>query len=112
MSRGFWLLVWVASAFGQGIRPGLKVGVPLTPYFETGRSGSLHGDAEYSAATRRYTAGASIEWQRGRFGLEMDALYHRMGYVAIVHYFNSANGAFHDAAIDVKGHSWDVPALV
>lgn len=99
-------------ALGQGFHFGLKGGVPLTPYFETGTSGSLHGSAEYSAATRRYTVGASAEWEWTRaFGFEADALYHRMGYVGIVHFFDSANGNFRDSAIDVKGNSWDFPLM-
>jgi len=98
--------------WGQGIHAGLKLGVPLTQYFETGVSGSLHGTAEYFAATRRYTLGASGEWRMTHaFGFEADALYHRMGYVGLVNYFDSANGNFSNSAIDVKGDSWDFPVM-
>jgi hypothetical protein len=108
-----WLLfVCAMPALGQGFHVGVKAGVPLTPYFETGTSGSLHGNAEYSAATRRYTVGASVEWEWTRaFGFEADVLYHRMGYVGIVHFFDSASGNYQDSAIDVKGNSWDFPLL-
>lgn len=96
----------------QEIRLGFKAGVPATAYFETGRSGSLHGSADYSAATRRYVAGPSAEWQiTNRFGFELDALYHRMGYVAIVEFFDSASGAGSRSAVDVKGNSWDFPLM-
>jgi hypothetical protein len=88
------------------------VGVPFTDYFETGRTAGLHGEAEDSAATRRYTLGATIEWRPTRaFGFELDALYHRMGYVETVRFFDSANGSFINSAIDVKGNSWDFPIL-
>lgn len=101
-----------ANASGQALRFGVEAGVPLTDYFETGRSGSLHGSAGYSAATRRYTVGAAVEWSlRARFGFELDSLYHRMGYVALVNYFDSANGNFTNSAIDVKGNSWDFPLM-
>lgn len=106
-------LSFAAPVWCGGITPGLKIGVPFTQYFETGSTGSLHGSADYSAATRRYTVGAAVEWRvTHTFGFEVDALYHRMGYVGIVHYFDSASGNFHDSAIDVKGNSWDFPLMV
>jgi hypothetical protein len=105
-------LLAAASLAGQGIRAGAVLGVPFTKYFETGSAGG-QGSAEYSAATRRYTGGASVEWQwRKAFGVELDVLYHRMGYVAIVNTVSSASGAFANSAIDVKGNSWDFPLLV
>jgi len=105
--------VFALPVCGQSIHGGLKLGVPLTQYFETGATGSLHGSAEYSAATRRYTFGVSGEWRlTDAFGFEVDALYHRMGYVGIVNYFDSANGNFSNSAIDVKGNSWDLPVMV
>jgi hypothetical protein len=109
-SRIVVLLLSALPIFCQGIHLGLKGGIPITQYFDTGASGSLHGDADYSAATRRYTVGISGEWRlTPSFGFEIDAMYHRMGYVGIVHFFDSANGNFHDSAIDVKGNSWDFP---
>jgi hypothetical protein len=104
--------VFALPVWGQGIHAGLKLGVPLTQYFETGATGSLHGSADYSAATRRYTFGASGEWRlTNAFGFEVDALYHRMGYVGIVNFFDSASGNFSNSAIDVKGNSWDFPIM-
>jgi hypothetical protein len=99
-------------ALAQGVHFGVTVGVPVTKYFETGRSGSLHGGAEYSSATRRYTLGAEAEWSLTHaFGFEVDVLYHRMGYVGIANFFDSASGAFRNTQIDVKGNSWDVPLM-
>jgi hypothetical protein len=100
------------GVYAQAPRPGLKIGVPATRYFDTGRSVSLHGSSDYSAATRRYTAGASAEWGLSRrLGLELDVLYHRMGYVGIVSTFDSARGVLTTSALDAKGHSWDFPLL-
>ena len=46
--------------------------------------------SEYSAATRRYSAGASAEWRLIRgFGFELDVLYRRMGCVGIVSTFGN-----------------------
>ena len=107
------LIFTVATAWGQSIAAGVKLGAPITEYFETGATQSLHGSANYSAATRRYTFGPSAEWRWTKsIGFEVDALYHRMGYVGIVHYFDSATGFFQDSAIDVKGNSWDFPVML
>ena len=109
--------IWLAFtcamlASGQSLHGGLKAGVPFTPYFETGAAGGRNGGAVYSAATRRYTFGASGELRlSGAFGFEADALYHRMGYVGIVNFTSSASGAVDDTAIDVKGNSWDFPLM-
>jgi len=110
--QALFVLVFALPVWGQDIHAGLKLGVPFTQYFETGTAGSLHGSADYSAATRRYTLGASGEWRlTNAFGFEVDALYHRMGYVGLVNYFDSANGNFSNSAIDVKGDSWDFPVM-
>ena len=108
----FLAIVCVAPVLGQGFQFGLKAGIPITQYFETGASGGRQGHATYSAATRRYAIGASAEWRfTNSAGLEIDAIYHRMGYVGIVNSFDSAGGNFRNSAIDVKGGSWDVPLL-
>jgi hypothetical protein len=110
--QALFVFVFTLPACGQGIHAGLKLGVPITQYFETGSTGSLHGSADYSTATRRYMLGASGEWRlTNAFGFEVDALYHRMGYVAIVNFVNSANGNFSNSSIDVKGNSWDFPIM-
>ena len=110
--QALFVLVFALPVWGQDIHAGLKLGVPFTQYFETGTAGSLHGSADYSAATRRYTLGASGEWRlTNAFGFEVDALYHRMGYVGLVNYFDSANGNFSNSAIDVNGDSWDFPVI-
>jgi len=101
------LVVVSAAAWGQGLYPGVRVGVPVTIYFETGRAQVSNGSAEYSAATRRYTVGVSLEWQfSGSLGLELDAMYKRMGYVGII------ESATERIAYDSKGNSWEFPLLV
>jgi len=107
------VLAVAGPGFGQSWQFGVKAGIPLTEYFDTGSSGSLHGSSDYSAATRRYTVGGSIEKRLpAGFGLELDVLFHRMGYVGVVNYFDSANGNFQNSAIDVKGDSWDFPLML
>src|ERR1700730_16284985 len=109
-ARTFFVLISALPAFCQGFHLGVKGGIPITQYFETGTTADRNESATYSAATRRYTIGVSGE---GRFtnslGFEVDAMYHRMGYVGIVNDFFSGN--FQNSAIDVKGNSWDFPVL-
>jgi hypothetical protein len=106
--RPAWLICLLAlPGWGQGIHAGLKIGVPITRYFQTGVTSTPGSYQEYSAATRRYTAGLSGEWRfTNVLGLEADVLYHRMGYVAILNY------PAHSAAVDLKGNSWDFPFLL
>ncbi len=105
-------LVFAPIALAQGFHFGGKAGVPITQYFETGVAEAPTYRAEYSAATRRYTFGPSAEWRITRaFGFEVDALYHRMGYVAILDTFSTSQGASTRSAIDVKGNSWDFPLV-
>jgi hypothetical protein len=111
LRRAAALLLTVAAARAETPHLGFKAGVPLTQYFETGNSGARYSSAEYSAATRRYTAGIAVEWGPApRLGFELDVLYRRMGYVAIVNQF-SLSGVETRSAIDVKGNSWDFPLL-
>jgi hypothetical protein len=107
------MILWTLTAFGQTFRAGLQAGIPFTEYFHTGPySLGLHGGGEYSAATRRYTLGVFAEWRlTDAVAMQSGALYHRMGYVAILNFFDSANGSFRNTAIDVKGNSWDFPLL-
>src|SRR5947208_847180 len=96
--------VLISAASAQGLHFGFKAGVPVTQYFET------NPVCCYSAATRRYTLGPSFEWRAtNRIGFEVDALYHRMGYVAILNTGNRATGVSAHTSIDVKGNSFDFP---
>src|SRR5579863_6535197 len=108
------LLIWFAlPMWSQTFMVGLKAGVPFSSYFETGLTGSLHGGAQYSSATRRYTLGAAAELRLTRaFGFEVDALYHRLGYAGLIHFFDSANGNYSNSSIHVTGNSWDFPLLL
>jgi hypothetical protein len=106
------VFVFATPVSGQGLHLGLKAGVPFTQYFETGTLGDRNGGANYSAATRRYTFGFSGEWRlTSAFGFEVDAMYHRMGYVGIVSTFYQFSGDLRNSAIDVKGNSFDFPVM-
>ena len=112
MRRSWLAVAFAITASGQSFRGGLKLGVPFTQYFETGASGDRNGNTVYSAATRRYTFGASgeLRWANS-FGFELDALYRRMGYVGIVNFASPSSGTIDNTAIDVKGNSWDFPVM-
>jgi hypothetical protein len=96
-----------------GSTTGLKVGVPFTQYFETGAFGfgaGINGFRQYSSATRRYTFGASGEWRLNTsFGFEVDAMYHRMGYVGSTGVPGGIN--IYGSNFEVKGNSWDFPVM-
>ncbi|HJZ95753.1 MAG TPA: outer membrane beta-barrel protein [Candidatus Solibacter sp.] len=101
-------MLLASCATAQTLQFGLKAGVPVTEYFDTGAAGGLHGAAHYTATARRYTIAASFEWRMMRaLGLELDAQFHRMGYVAYVSTFD--NGNYTNSASDVIGDSWDFP---
>jgi hypothetical protein len=105
-------LVWQKAALAQSVHFGGKVGIPITEYFQTGSASSRTSSVEYTAATRRYTFGAAVEWRVGSAaGFEVDAMYHRMGYVVISQATESSGFAYR-SAIDVKGNSWDFPVMV
>jgi hypothetical protein len=92
----------------QTIVAGIKAGVPFTDYFETGTTGSLHGNATYSSATRRYTLGGSLEWRLTHsFGFELDGMFQRLGYSASILFVPPPVYSW----IYVSGDSWDVSIL-
>jgi hypothetical protein len=94
----------------QEFRFGLKGGVPLTAYFDTGVFPVRGGILEFSAATRRYTLGPSVEWRlTPRIGLEFDALYRRFGYVRNEN--TSVSGTTIRSSYEVQGNSWDFPLM-
>ncbi len=104
----FWWLLLITPAFGESFEAGVKLGVPATPFFETGANGGLHGSAQYSSGTRRYTAGVSGEWLFSQnFSLELDVMYHRLGYNATVTEVGASN--FSRSVLHVNGNAWDFP---
>ena len=69
------------------------------------------------ASTPRPRAATLLERSRNlrlsdSFSVQAGTLYHRMGYVAILNFFDSASGNFEKSAIDVKGNSWDFPVMI
>jgi hypothetical protein len=108
--RGLVVLVFAGRLLGQGFDAGVKVGVPLTQFFDTGMTGSVSGGGDYSSATRRYTFGLTGEWHITRsLGLELDAMFHRLGYGGTITYV-SAN-SFSTSVFSVSGDAWDFPLL-
>lgn len=104
------LVGFTTSALAQDLRFGVKVGVPLTTYFETGQIAVRGGVLEYSSATRRYTLGPSVEWRlKPRVALEFDALYKHLGFVRTEN--TSVSGVTLNSSYEVKGNSWDFPMM-
>src|SRR6266849_1996698 len=70
-----------ASCFGQRLEIGAKLGVPLSPTFETSSFFTIGFGEGASSATRRYTSGPTggLLLAHG-FGLEFDGLYKRLGF--------------------------------
>jgi hypothetical protein len=97
----------------QRISPGVKVGVPLTNYFEVPSlpPGASNG---FSSATRRYILGGSLDLSLFRnYSLELDALYKRIGFAARVD--RGSRFAPFITSIDffnAAGNSWEFPLLV
>jgi hypothetical protein len=110
------------SAVAQKFHFGVKGGVPLTEYFESGPGPRTGRFTEFSSATRRYTVGPSFELRLNDLvGFEVDALYKRLGYSG-----RSFCGLRCQPQLpcqtclpivgistfeDVKGNSWDFPMM-
>lgn len=102
------------EGYSQRIRLGVKAGVPLARYFDF-PSPQPPGFRvrNYSSATRRYTVGPSMEMSLfGRYSLEFDALYKRIGYAGDVDETGRFTGVYTIRRYNVKGSSWDFPMLV
>jgi hypothetical protein len=94
-------LLGAVSAFSQPFTAGVKVGVPLTDFFQTVQNVS-------SSIPNRYIAGVTAEL-RLPFGLgvEVDALYRRLHYDATVS--NPLSGITTDRT---TANSWEFPLLL
>jgi hypothetical protein len=114
MCTALFAAAFAVQALAQGFQFGVKAGVPTTEYLHTGFVLYPHdGGIQYSAATRRYTFGLSAEWRANRgFGIEVDALYKRTGYVHDESFFSSSSGVSGTTFFDVKGSSWDFPVMM
>lgn len=108
------LLICLAAfpAAGQEFHVGLKGGIPITDYYQRFPDFIKGARTSYSSATRRYTVGVTGEWRIAHgLGVEVNAMYHRIGYSGSSFYSSSASGAFQQYTIAVKGSSWDYPVL-
>ncbi len=91
-----------ASALAQPISFGVKAGVPITDAFQTvqGNSGS------YFTNTKRYLIGPTVQVNLpGRFAIEVDALYKRIGY----QYEQPSPRIVYAKTV---ANSWEFPVLV
>jgi hypothetical protein len=107
---GLLALISIGPVCGQTLDAGVKVGVPATEFFDAGTIGSAHSSAAYSSAARRYTLGLTTEWHiTNSWGLELDAMYHRLGYSGTV--TSMGVDTFSTAVFNVTGNAWDFPLL-
>ncbi len=114
MFFGFFVIAFTLPALGQSFHLGVKAGIPITEFFQTGFSPSRYTGfgIQYSAATRRYTVGMWAEWRGAHgIGFEADALFKRMGYIHD-EISLSPYGGIDTTFFDVKGSSWDFPILM
>src|SRR4051812_29664440 len=102
------ICVCAPHAFSQTVSAGLKIGVPLTDFFEVNSiTGAAGNNTTYRTSTRRYVFGVSAEARKNAMGIEFDALYHRMSYGSAVSTFNPINGAFSRRELTVAGNTWE-----
>ena len=107
------LLGLASPAFAQRFLFGLKAGVPMTEYFKarSNEAPERIGSITYSAATRRYTIGASAEWRtKHGLGFEVDSFYKRVGYVRTE--ICSCPPETFASAFDTKGSAWEFPMMM
>jgi hypothetical protein len=95
------LLLFAGTAFAQ-VSVGVKAGVPVTDFFETG---ALPG-IQYFTDTHRYTIGPTVEIHLPKgLSVEVDALYKRLDYsatlITLPLTFSSATA-----------NSWEFPVLL
>lgn len=88
------------SSLAQPISFSVKVGTPMTDFFEAVNT----GNATYVGDTRRFLIGPSIELHVPLTGLsiEAEAIYRRVGY----------QYSFNSGASTTSGNSWQFPILL
>jgi len=93
------ILLGAVSALAQPVGFGVKVGVPMTDFFDTIQSKNFG----FNSNTKQYIAGAELEVRLPLgLGIEFDALYHPLAYTG------TANGGTEN----VTAHSFEFPLLV
>lgn len=103
-------LVFVAApqvGVAQRIEAGVKAGVPVAGPFETGTFFQIGFGESGASAARRFTGGpmAVVRFTR-RLGLEVDALYQRLGFDRTT----KGGGVFYNFT-SAKANSWEFPLL-
>ncbi len=103
------ILIGMAAfpAYGQRFEIGVKGGIPITQAFETYPVSTIDFAEHDTFATRRYTVGPTVGIQLSHgLGIEVDALYSRLGF--------DANGRASGIAVShtrTTAHSWEFPVL-
>jgi hypothetical protein len=106
------LLTITRPALAQRFSFGATAGAPLTQYFQTSSSFYYETNTSYASATRRYTLGGAAEWHLTRsLGIELDAMYHRIGYADTVSGNSPTDGLYYYSHTEVEGNSWDFPLM-
>jgi hypothetical protein len=97
------LLLSGFSVSAQSFHFGIRAGVPLTDYFQTGSVQNLGSDT-YVSDTKRYTFGPTVELRLPmRLSVEADLLYKRLDFDQT----KSLIGATTDSS--TTANSWEVP---
>lgn len=96
------LLLAGGIAAAQSVSVGVKGGVPITDAFETFQGNS----AAYASHTRRYLVGPTVQINLGRFAIEFDAIYKRLGYQ-----YEQQQGANGPVVQHTTANSWEFPIL-
>ena len=93
-----------AAAMAQTVSFGGKVGLPISDAFSLNGQASLVNN--YTADTRRFTAGPSVEVVLpSRLSIEADALYRRLSYASNPFGFDTFRAT-------TTGNSWEFPVLI
>jgi len=95
-------LILSSSVLAQSVSFGVKAGVPITDAFQTFQG----NQRSYFTNTKRYLIGPTVQVNLpGRFAIEVDALYKRMGY----QYEQAPPNSVYAKTV---ANSWEFPLLV
>jgi hypothetical protein len=104
--RTLLFLLLPLTAPAQSVSAGIKTGVPFTDLLKTGSLPPLSVGQVYSAKTKRFTVGPTVELRLPfGIGLELDALYKRIGY-------DSTSSPIANFFSSTTGNRWEFPLLV
>jgi hypothetical protein len=117
LMRSWLVLCFIAltvPATAQNLQFGVKGGVPMTRFFDTGFVSHFphSGGIQYSSSTRRFVVGLSAEWLGHKgIGIEVDAEYRRTGYMHVDTDPSPLIGTSGIELFTVRGSCWDFPVF-